>query len=363
MMIKKGLYFFLLLIHLQATAGELIKIENIATMRPAIIVGINEEQAKLLAGNMNHASNLLNLYMIISDTPATVPVSGSYTITGRELSFLPTYTLGDGKEFEVQYRTGGQPVTKRFIMPSKPKPTATASVITAYPRVDTVPYNTLFFHVRFSEPMLEDKDAYHYVKVYDEHGAERERAWRQKSFWLDSNKVLVLMIHPGRVKTGIHYEGPLFDSGRRYTIKVDTGIRDVNGQALNVAYTQQYYVGGEDRTCPKAEIAHKLLPKDKTREPILLSFSEYMDHASVTEGTNIYDHTGKHIPCIVSALADDSHYQVMPLQKWQKGKYTLVLKSAVYDIAANRIGRPFETTSIEELEKGELNTEFTFTIE
>lgn len=362
MFIKKSLSCFLLLIHLQLPAGELIKIENIATMRPAIIVSINDEQAKLVAEDINHANDILNLYMILSDTPATVPVSGSYTIKGRVLSFLPTYTLGDDREFEAQYHGGGQLVTKRFKMPSKPKRAATASVITAYPRVDTVPYNTLFFHVRFSTPMQDDKGAYHYVKVYDEDGAERERAWRQKSFWLDSNRLLVLMIHPGRVKTGIDYEGPLFDSGRRYTIKVDTGIRDANGQALNAAYTQQYYVSGGDRICPKAEIDRKLLPPGQTREPIRLSFSEYMDHASVIEGTHIYDHAGKHIPCIVNALADDSYYQVIPLQKWQKGKYTLVLKSAVYDIAANRINRPFETSNVEELEKGELNTEFTFTI-
>ena len=362
MFIKQGLFCFFLLIHLQATAGELIKIENMATMRPTITVNITDEKAKVVAGDVAGASSILSLYMIINDTPAGVPVSGGYLLKDAELSFTPTYTLGYSKQFEVQYKVGGQLVAKRFTMPSKPTPGAVASVVTAYPMSDTIPYNTLFFHVRFSEPMLDDKDAYKHVKIFDENGVERERPWRQKSFWLDSNKLLVLMIHPGRVKTGIHYESPLFDSGKNYTIKIETGIKDANGQTLRAGYTQQYFVNGEDRICPKADIDRKLLPQAQTREPIFLSFSENMDHASVTDGTIIYDQAGKPVPCIVSAVDNDRNYQVIPIQNWQKGKYTLVLKSAVYDVAANRIRRLFETTNIKEMETDKLNTTFTFKI-
>lgn len=362
MFIKQGLLYFFLLIHLQATAGELIKIENMATMRPTIRVSITDEQAKVVAGEMTKAADILRLYMIINDTPASVPVSGTYLLNDLELSFTPTYTLGEGKEFEFQYKVGGQLAAKRFSMPSKPRPGNVASVITAYPMSDTIPYNTLFFHVRFSEPMLDDKDAYKHVKIYDENGAERERPWRQKSFWLDGNKLLVLMIHPGRVKSGIHYESPLFDSGKNYTIKIETDIKDANGQTLRTGYTKQYFVNGEDRICPKVEIDRKMLPQAQTREPIFLSFSENMDHASVTDGTKIYDRAGKPVPCIVRTLADDGHYQLMPVQNWKKGKYTLVLKSAVYDVAANRIRRPFETTNIKEMETDKLDTIFTFKI-
>lgn len=362
MFIKQGLLCFFLLIHLQTIAGELIKIENVATMHPTITVNITDEKAKVLAVDMINASDILSLYMIINDTPASVPVSGSYLLKDRELSFSPTYTLGNSTEFEVQYHSGGQMMTKRFTTPSKPKPNAVANVVAAYPMSDTIPYNTLFFHVRFSEPMLDDKYAYKYVKVYDENGVERERAWRQKSFWLDSSKLLVLMIHPGRVKTGIHYESPLFDSGKHYTIKIEPEIKDQNGQKVRTEYTRQYFVNGEDRTCPKTEMVRKVLPRAKTQEPIMLSFSESMDHASVTEGTMICDGAGKPVPCIVRVSADDSHYQVIPIQPWQKGKYTLVLKSSVYDVAANRIRRPFETTNIKEMETDKLNTEFTFKI-
>lgn len=362
MCIKKGLLYFFLLIHLQTVAGELIKIENIAAKRPTITVSITDEIAKAIAGDMTNANAIMSLYMLINDTPASVPVCGSYLLKDGELSFCPTYTLGNSTEFEVQYKGSGQMMTKRFTTPSKPKLNTVANVVTAYPMSDTIPYNTLFFHVRFSEPMLDDRYAYKYVKVYDENGVERERPWRQKSFWLDNNKLLVLMIHPGRVKNGIHYESPLFDSGKHYTIKIETDIQDANGQTLTAEYTQQYFVNGEDRICPKAEIVRKVLPRAKTQEPIMLSFSESMDHASVTDGTIICDGAGNPVPCIVRASANDSHYQVIPVQNWQKGKYTLVLKSSVYDVAANRIRRPFETTNIKEMEKDKLNTIFTFKI-
>ncbi|OSZ77997.1 hypothetical protein CAP35_06930 [Chitinophagaceae bacterium IBVUCB1] len=362
MFIKQGLLCFFLLIHLQTIAGELIKIENVATMHPTITVSITDEKAKMLAVDVTMASNILSLYMIINDTPASVPVSGSYLLKDSELSFSPRYTLGNSTVFEIQYQGGGEIMTKRFTTPSKPNPNALATVVTTYPLSDTIPYNTLFFHVRFSESMLDDKYAYKHVKVYDENGVERERPWRQKSFWLDSNKLLVLMIHPGRVKTGIHYESPLFDSGKHYTIKIEQEIKDKNVQKLRAEYTRQYFVNGEDRICPKVEMVHKVLPHAQTKEPIILSFSESMDHASVTEGTMIYDGAGKPMPCIVRATANDSDYQVIPIQNWRKGRYTFVLKSSVYDVAANRIRRPFETTNIKEMETDKLNTTFTFRI-
>lgn len=362
MRIKKGLPYFFLLIRLQAIAGELIKIDSIATMRPTITVSIADDKAKAVAGEKVKAADILSLYLIINDTPASVPVSGTYQLKDRELSFSPTYTLGCNMEFEVQYQDGDQQVTKRFTIPSKPKPTSFSRVITAYPTSDTIPYNTLFFHVRFDQPMLNDKYAYRHVKVYDENGVERESTWRQKSFWLDSNRLLVLMVHPGRVKSGIHYEGPLFDSGKHYTIKIETNIKDANGQALSAEYTQQYFVKGDDRICPKAEVARELLPPAQTCEPIILSFSEGMDYASVTDGTKVYDKEGKLVPSVVKEGNDDRVYLVTPLQRWQKGKYTIVLKSAICDFAANRIRRPFETTDIKEMEKDKLTTTFTFRI-
>jgi hypothetical protein len=353
-------YFFIgmfLLFHLHAFAGETITITKLATLKPVVSVS-------LPAANMqkDNAPDWLAVYMVIGDTVADIAVAGDYTLSKGELSFTPYNALGYGLQFEVQYKNSGVVVEKkRFTMPPAPPSGKSAEVVTAYPLADTIPYNTLFFHIRFSQPMMNDELAYNYVKVFDENGNERERAWRQRSFWLDEGRLLVLMIHPGRVKNGIHYESPLFDSGKRYTIRVEKDIKDINGNPIATAYTQQYYVGGEDRIKPEVIFSTSKLQHGSCG-PLSISFSEGMDHASVWDGVAVTDAYGNSLPIKVTTNGNDKKYTITPTQPWQKGSYTLSLKSAVYDFAANRINRLFEIKDTNEIEKDKIVTTWKFEV-
>jgi hypothetical protein len=267
--------------------------------------------------------------------------------------------LGYDREFEIQYISGDTILKKSFKTPPSPHSKIPSQVKDIYPLADTVPYNTLFFNVRFSEPMMPDKEAYKHIKVYDEHGIERTQAWRQRSFWLNSGRVLVLMIHPGRVKSGIHYESPLFDSGKHYTITINKSIRDVNGNFITSDLTKRYYISGIDKTSPAAQI--KQIPAANTLKPLKLLFSEGMDHASVIDGVALYDGRGVTVPVHIDE-DNDKQYNIIPSFSWQRGTYTLVLKNAVYDFAANRINRLFEVTDIKELEKDNVDTGLKFEV-
>lgn len=355
---------FLLLIHPQASAGELINITGVASLKPVITVRLPEEQLKNMSGKIqDKAADIFGLYMVIDEKPAGVPVGVRYALHNDILSLTPVYALGNNLEFEVQYKTGDNNTSRRrFKTPVNPISSTAAKVVTAYPAADTIPYNTLFFHLRFSSAMMPDMQAYKHVKVFDEAGLERTNAWRQRSYWLDSNRLLVLMIHPGRVKRGIHYESPLFDSGKYYILEAGENMQDINGSPVATKYTKRFFVGGEDRLCPKAAINNNKLPSVNTSEPVLLSFSEGMDYVSVLDGAKIYDADGLEIPCSVDMDGADNTYKILPHRPWEKRKYVLVLKSAVCDLAANRINRPFEVKDIKEMEKDRLNTRFIFEI-
>lgn len=357
--------FMFLLFHLHVFAGETISITNLATLKPVVRVSLPAASANSLEQKgLATAPEWLTIYMVVDGTVADIPLAGDYKLNKGQLSFTPYNTLGYGLQFEVQYKNGGAVVErKRFTMPVAPTPGDAAEVVTGYPLADTIPYNTLFFHVRFSQPMMEDQHAYNYIKVLDENGTERKNAWRQRSFWLDEGRLLVLMIHPGRVKNGIHYESPLFDLGKRYTIRVGKDIKDANGNPLASAYTRAYYVTAEDRKRPQVALDTMRLPHHGSSTPLGISFSEGMDYASVWNGVSVTDTRGVQVPVRVETNGNDNKYTITPEQSWRKGSYTLLLKSAVYDFAANRINRLFEIKEDSEMEKDKIVTTWMFEIE
>lgn len=354
--------FFAFIIHLQATAGELIKVTGVEELKPIVTVELTNKDLSTIQKDINkQGKKILALYLLQNGKRARMAVAGRYDLKEHTLSYTPIYKLGYEQSFEVVYRTNNKEHTKRFSTPEHPTSDIVAQVVTTYPLADTIPYNTLYFHVRFNQPMQKDEQAYRFIKVFDDNGTERPRAWRQRSFWLDDGKLLVLMIHPGRVKNGIHFESALFDSGKHYTIVVSKEIKDINGNSLKSDYEQVYFVKGEDRAIPKALLKQKSYAIANTQKAVALNFSEGMDHASVLAETKVYDRSGKEVVCNITSNSDDT-FLITPNTKWQKGDYTIILGGSVYDFAANRLNRLFEIKDPNEIEKDKIKTKLSFTI-
>ncbi len=354
----------LLSIHLQSFAGEWIDIDETEPLRPVLSVKLTELQSNILKEQgLEQAKEILGLYLVNKGKRAALPVTGNYKIRGKRLYYQPKYTLGYGLTFTAVYHyRDGILKSEKYSTPSSPRSQESVVVECAYPLADTIPYNTLYFHIRFSQPMLEDKYAYKHIKMLDEHGVERERAWRQKSFWLDGGKLLVLMIHPGRVKNGIHYESPLFDSGKYYMLKVEATIKDALGNGISAPYTQKFFVKGEDRAIPQLNKYQLKQSSANTRQPIVLSFSEGMDNASVLDGVSVVNEKGNIVVCSIREYVTDGVYQITPKEKWRKGNYTLVIEGDVYDFAGNRMNRPFEIKNAKEIEKDKIEQKWNFEV-
>ena len=301
--------------------------------------------------------------MVSNGTAAEIPVSGKYHIEGNRLCYVPMYTLGYNLEFEVRYEEAGAVIArKRFYTPANPSSAVKARVETMYPLTDTIPYNALYFHVRFNKRMYEDVNAFKFVKVFNDKGKEIKNAWRHKSFWLDDGKLLVLMIHPGRVKNGIHYESPLFDLGQYYTIEVGGGLLDANGNPGPGKFSKRYFVSVEDREIPKVRVDSLHFPMANTTQPISFIFSEGVDNASVLEGTTILDEKGNVVPCSVREQRSDRIFAVTPVKKWEKGSYRISLNGVIYDFAGNRLNRLFEITDVTQIEADKRPTVLEFQV-
>jgi len=331
--------------------------------QPTISVHITGTQASPFRDHLQeNAGKVLTLHLVTGDSASALAVSGKYTITGQVLSFVPLYPLGSGLTYEIHYRNGAGTIRQRLKMPSLPVAKDTSRVISVFPLSDTIPSNVLFFHVRFSHPMANDQKAYTYVDLFNEEGKLIEQTWRQHSFWLDSMRVLVLMIHPGRVKTGIRYIGPVFEKGKKYTLRVDREIKDANGYPIKESAVKHFTVSAEDHQLPQIRSVSPVM-KQHSKDTLVIRFSEGMDHASLCDGISLYNDRNEIVPYHIYQTESDQSVMIVPVAEWTQGQYKIVFKNIVSDFAANRINRPFEIREIADKAKDDIEVSRLFVAE
>jgi methionine-rich copper-binding protein CopC len=201
--------------------------------------------------------------------------------------------------------------------------------------------------------MAPDPLAYQHISIKDENGKEISFAWRQKSMWDDNNKLLILMIHPGRVKSGIHYMGPIFTEGKKFTITVQKGMKDMYRNELPADVVKTYTIGAEDRQLPRI-LSVSPQAKQGTQDAVEITFSEGMDRGCITQGMKLYDAKQQAIAYTLTDAGDDKTFILTPQHTWKKGKYSILLNRTVSDFAANRMNRPFEITDVKDIQKDEI---------
>lgn len=347
--LKTVIIFLIQLYHLPLYADDTIKVSS-NLRKPEISIQIAGSMAATLRSQHTiNGGSVLRLHLVSHDTVNNLPVYGSYRLIGKCLTFTPLYDLGESLTYEIQYIIGRHLLSKRFTVPGQEKKTGSCE-ISFFPSTDTIPQNILFFHARFSTPMHWDNKGFVHFNILDEKGVVIENVWRQKSYWLDSGRLLLLMIHPGRVKSGIHYIGPVFEVGKSYTIKIDDSMQDADNNAVQIVGSKQYFISPEDRISPKIKYVTNAVSRN-TKDPIEIHFTESMDYASTISNIKIYGAGNNYLASEVVLKNADSVVCISPGRKWKHGTYKIVLQPAVSDIAANRINRLFEITDIKEKKK------------
>lgn len=299
--------------------------------------------------DVKKASNILSLYIIINDTVATNKIFGNYILKDDSLQFIPYFNLGYNLNFEAQLCIDGDTIKKRFSTPQAPVVTALpVQAIQIFPLTNKIPSNILLFHAIFSAPMNEDRMAFDKVQVLDETGKIKPKVWKEKSYWLDSAKHLVLMIHPGRIKRGIDYLkelGPVFEPGKKYTILLTTELKDQYGRPLQKEYRKTFTIIPPDRAIPKLLQTNFKKPKLNTQDPLQFCFSEPMDYGLVCTEIKVFNaHNqlveGKFYP------VNDMAWNFIPKQTWKNEQYTVEFNATIADLASNHLNRPFEVKDI-----------------
>jgi hypothetical protein len=292
------------------------------------------------------------LFLLQQDVPVSYPVACKSEVVGDSLFIEPVFELGRGLSFQFQLYIGADTIRKNFnTLPARMEDKAYVQQV--FPLTDKVPSNILMFHVVFSSPMQQDPKAFQHIFIYDEHGNQKHKIWREKSNWTQGGRHLVLMIHPGRIKHGIDYDaegGPLFEQGKQYRLVIDTSLKDQYNRPLKQEGSKIFTITAADSRIPvfNYDTTKKINPGSKN--PFLFEFSEGMDYGAMQIGFTLTDKGGKKTPGRIEPVTDKS-WTFIPETLWAQGPYQLELNDYTTDFAGNHLVRKFEEASLEDMNK------------
>lgn len=329
-----------------------LKIRNHSSLKPDFELQLDspdlaEVNALLAEGKM---SSLYSLHLLIDGKPYKQAVSGKYTLIDNKLIFSPYYPLSKGECYKMIYRQSEKVQEKKLCIDSDSKNDNLNTEIRFYPNTGSVPRNTLFFQIEFSEEMQNDIYAFNKVKIRDDQGNDIPNTWRHKSFWLNQGKVLVLMVHPGRVKRGIKMDIP-FEIGKQYFLNLESGLKTIHGQSVKGQLSKGFWIKDNDYSSPEIHYDSFQLPSTGTKSNLEIVFSESIDYASIVDGVKIFGEDKQEIEGVFMVEKGHKKFLFHPADKWKKGNYTISFDKFISDFAGNRLNRPFEMKTVSEKEK------------
>lgn len=293
----------------------------------------------------------LELFIVREEKVAEIAVAGKSEWKGDTLTFQPYYQLESNAEFEARLTTSRFSSAIRYSTPRKLEQLNAKSdsrVTHLYPLSGELPANILYFVAEFDQRMKADPNAFRYVHVFAPNGEEIPNLWRQRSYWLEDGKLLVLMVHPGRVKRGIKFPIP-FEVGHEYSFVIDDSLKTISGGNLATPFEKKYVVVDHDYTTPEFSIVESL-PTSGSNNALEFRFTEAICFAGVIDGLKIVNSEGRLIPGTFSTdSASESLVTFLPEEPWDEGGYEIVVDQVVCDYSGNRLFRLFETKDPNEL--------------
>ena len=306
----------------------------------------------------------LVVFQVYQNKVVKIPLIGNYKAENNHLTFTPQHNLGRGLEFEAQFYNNSDTIKKRFfITPLLISNDSLSRVIEVFPKSNQVPGNILLFYVLFSQPMKDEVLAFKHIKIIDSAGKEKEMPWRNKSQWIN-NKILVMMVHPARIKRGINSFaelGELFGFNKEYKLVITTELRDEFDRKLVKEYTKMFSIIKEDRDMPEIKYDEFKIPKRNTKESLVIKFNEGMDYLSVLSAVKIKSLTdNKYVEGEITYTDNDQSWNFIPKNNWQNIKYQVIFEKELADFSNNHVHRLFEITDLSQLNEENMPRKWNF---
>ncbi len=99
------------------------------------------------------------------------------------------------------------------------------------------------------------------------------------------------------------------------------------------------------------------LPGKGTREGLVVSFPEPLDHGLLSRALKVTTRSGDPIEGEIEISEGETEWTFLPHEEWAGGEHSILVFSFLEDLAGNRIGAPFEISALEPVDAG-LDTDY-----
>ncbi len=222
----------------------------------------------------------------------------------------------------------------------------TPRVVASYPAADTLPENLLKFYLQFSSPMMEGRSAQYIALV--KNGTDTLRNVLldlQTELWNQDRTVLTVWLDPGRIKRDLQPNlklGNPLHREEKYTLIVLKGWKNTVGSPTQENYTREFVTTARKEQSPDPSQWKINLPAAQSTQGLSIEFNQPLDHFLLLESLMIKDASGKTVAGNFVPDRQDKSCIFTPGHSWIAGKYSLVIRSRLEDLAGNNLNRPFD---------------------
>ena len=207
---------------------------------------------------------------------------------------------------------------------------APASAQSVRPTSATVPENLLRLSVSFDTPPAGPVLPRLALRLAD--GSVVSEPFLDQELWSPDGRVLTVLMHPGRVKTGLNASerlGRALRPGERVTVTLD-------GRPLRT-----WSVTASDETSPEPQRWTVAAPSAGTRDPVSVRLDEQVD-AFGADLIAVRGPDGARVPGHAELLAGETIWRFEPDAPWRPGPHAIVAAPTLEDPSGNRPGSTFE---------------------
>jgi hypothetical protein len=218
--------------------------------------------------------------------------------------------------------------------------------VSVFPSAPVLPQNLLRMHVFFSEPPFVDS-LMQAVRLLDERGGVVSHPFLdlQEGLWDATGTRLTLMVHPGRIKSGLASrlsQGPAIEQGQRYRLVMNLGLLFGPSVAEAGWHTHEFSVGPALETaidCAAWDIGQ---PWAGTLQPLHLSFGRALDRLSLDQAFALNATDGRRLRFVQHVSDSERGVVLTPQQPWHPGVLRIDVATDLEDVAGNRVAQAFE---------------------
>jgi hypothetical protein len=325
-------------IHFTPLSGA-TKFEVVADLPPKLA-------AKLAAAKIDQEAGQAVLEVrLVQSGKEGPPMLGTYLVRKEQLVFDPRFGLQPEKTYRARLRLPGEkPVELDYTVPARAAAPA-PEVVGVWPTAKAVPANMLRFYVQFSRPMRGGSEIFDQIQLVDASGKIVEEPWLRDELWNEDGSLLILYIHPGRIKWGVLLRllmGPVLHPDRAYNLVIRESMRDADGRRLGKDFVKAFRTAPENRARIDLSKWRLEAPERGTRAALNLAFPAPVDHLGLERYLKVMDGHGDLVPGKIEVAQQGCSWSFVPVVAWADQAYTLKVDERLEDIAGNTPTRPFD---------------------